>query len=155
MPLYLVKHGYLRYPILFLSEYIFTNKSEYYKRLREVTYEGKWDEWVKYILHGIILQANKTSRALDEVTKEAIRYEGLVTEKVVPKFRQRNLIDFLFTNVAFNIDMLADELGVSKNTASAYLNALVKSKLLDVVYIHRRKVFFISKVIEVLGNTQK
>jgi Fic family protein len=155
MPLYLVKHGYLRFPILFLSEYIFKNKAEYYRRLREVTYEDKWDEWVKYILKGIILQANKTSEALDEVTKEAIHYEDLVTENIVPKFRQRNLIDFLFSNVAFNIDMLSESLGVSKNTASAYLNSLVKAKLLETVFINRKKIFFIPKVIKILGNTQK
>lgn len=155
MPLYLVKHRYLRFPILFLSEYIFQNKSEYYRRLREVTYENKWDEWVKYILKGIILQANKTSEALDEVTKEAIRYESLVTEDIVPKFRQRNLIDFLFSNVAFNIDMLSDALGVSKNTSSAYLNSLVKAKLLETVFVNRKKIFFVPKVITILGNTQK
>ena len=155
MPLYLVKHGYLRFPILFLSEYIFQNKIEYYRRLREVTYENKWDEWVKYILKGIILQANKTSEALDEVTKEAIRYEGLVTEDIVPKFRQRNLIDFLFSNVAFNIDMLSNALGVSKNTSSAYLNSLVKARLLETVFVNRKKIFFVPNVITILGNTQK
>lgn len=110
---------------------------------------------MKYILKGVILQANKTSQALDEVTKESIKYEKLVTEDVVPTFRQRNLIDFLFSNVAFSIDMLSDSLGVSKNTASAYLNALVRAKLLDTGYVHRNKVFFIPKVIEILGNTQK
>jgi Fic family protein len=155
MPLYLVKHGYLRFPILFLSEYIFKNKAEYYRRLREVTYEDKWDEWVKYILKGIILQANKTSKALDEVTKEAVRYEDLVTDDIAPKFRQRNLIDFLFSNVAFNIDMLSKELGVGKNTASAYLNSLVKANLLETVFVSRKKIFFIPKVISILGNTQK
>ncbi len=81
MPLYLVRHGYLRFPILFLSEYIFNNKSEYYRRLREVTFNNKWDEWIKYILEGIILQANKTSRALDRVTTESIRYEKLKKRK--------------------------------------------------------------------------
>jgi Fic family protein len=155
MPLYLVKHHYLRFPILFLSEYIFKNKTEYYRRLREVTYEGKWDGWVKYILKGIILQANKTSKALDEVTREAIHYEDLVTEDIVPKFRQRNVIDFLFSNVAFNIDMLSKELAVSKNTASAYLNSLVKAQLLETVFVNRKKIFFIPKVITILGNTQK
>lgn len=155
MPLYLVKHHYLRYPILFLSEYILKNKSEYYKKLRGVTYRNEWDAWVKYILKGIILQANKTSMALDEVTKESIRYEKLITEKMVPKFRQRNVIDFLFSNVAFNIDMLSQELGVSTNTASAYLNALVNARLLDTVFVNRKKIFFIPKVISILGDTQK
>jgi hypothetical protein len=89
------------------------------------------------------------------VTKESIRYEKLVTEYIVPTFRQRNLIDFLFSNVAFSIDMLADPLGVSKSMASAYLNALVRAKLLDAGYVHRSKVFFIPKVIDILGNTQK
>jgi len=155
MPLYLVKHGYLRYPILFLSEYIFNNKSEYYRRLRDVTYKNQWGEWVQYILEGIILQANKTSQALDQVAHEAIRYEDLVTEDVIPKFRQRNVIDFLFSNVAFNIDMLSTSLSVSKNTASSYLNALVKAKLLETAFVHRKKIFFIPKVISILGNTQK
>jgi Fic family protein len=85
----------------FWASIFFQNKTEYYLRLREVTYDNKWDEWIKYILKGIILQANKTSEALDEVTKEAIHYEDLITEDIVPKFRQRNLIDFLFSNVAF------------------------------------------------------
>jgi Fic family protein len=155
MPLYLVKHGYLRYPILFLSEYIFNNKAEYYQKLRDVTFKGEWNEWVEYILKGIILQANKTSEALDEVTREAVRYEGLITEDMAPKFRQRNIIDFLFANVAFNIDMLSNELGVSINTASAYLNSLVKAGLLDTAFVHRKKIFFIPKVISILGNTQK
>lgn len=155
MPLYLVKHGYLLFPILFLSEYIFNNKSEYYRKLREVTFNDKWHEWVKYILEGIILQANKTSKALDEVTSESIRYEELITEKMVPKFRQRNVIDYLFSNVAFNIDMFSEELGVSKNTASAYLNSLARAKLLDTAFVHRKKIFFIPKVISILGNTQK
>ncbi len=155
MPLYLVKHGYLRFPILFLSEYIFANKTEYYRRLREVTYKDKWGEWVKYILRGIILQADKTSRALDEVTKESIRYEKLITEKIAPKFRQRNLIDFLFSNVVFNIEMLSKDLGIGKNTASSYLNALVKAELLETAFVNRKKIFFIPKVISILGDTQK
>lgn len=155
MPLYLVKHGYLRYPILFLSEYIFKNKAEYYKRLREVTYENKWDEWVKYILNGIIEQANKTSKALDEVTRESIRYEELITVSIVPEPRQRNVIDFLFSNIVFTIEMFSDGLSISTNTASAYLNKLARAGLLETAFVNRKKIFFVPKVISILGNTQK
>jgi hypothetical protein len=55
----------------------------------------------------------------------------------------------------FNIDMLSEALGVGKNTASAYLNSLVKAKLLETVFVNRKKIFFIPKVIAILGNTQK
>jgi hypothetical protein len=51
--------------------------------------------------------------------------------------------------------MLSKELGVGKNTASSYLNSLVKAKILETVFVHRRKIFFIPKVIAILGDTQK
>ena len=154
MPLYLTKNQYLNYPILFLSDYILNNKSEYYRRLREVTFEGRWEEWIIYILKGIIKQANQTSRALDEVTSESVRYEDILP-KAIPSFRQTNVIDFLFSNVAFNREMLANQLKVGINTASSYLNALVKSGLLSTAYVNRKKVFFIPKVITILSNIQK
>jgi len=154
MPLYLTEHEYLKYPILFLSDYILNNKSEYYKRLRDVTYENKWEEWVVYVLEGIIKQANQTSHALDDVTRESIRYEDLIPG-VIPRFRKTNLIDFLFSNVAFNRDMLAEQLGVGINTSSAYLNALVKNGLLDKAFVNRKKIFFIPKVVSILSNIQK
>jgi Fic family protein len=154
MPLYLAKNEYLKYPILFLSDYILNNKSEYYRRLREVTYESKWEEWIVYILKGIIMQANQTSKALDEVTQESVRYESLMP-KAIPSFRQTNVIDFLFSNVAFNREMLADQLKVGINTSSSYLNALVKAGLLSTAFVNRKKVFFIPKVIATLSNVQK
>src|SRR5690606_29545241 len=51
--LYLVQHGLLDYPVLYLSAYIVRYKSEYYQLLRGVTETGNWADWIMYILTAI------------------------------------------------------------------------------------------------------
>jgi Fic family protein len=40
-------------PILYLSNYIIKNKSNYYKLLQEVRENENWDEWILYMLDAI------------------------------------------------------------------------------------------------------
>lgn len=151
MPLYLVKQGYLRLPVLFLSEYILATKSEYYRCLRGVTYEDSWDEWVVYILKGVIDQAGKTSTALDKIRRVAVAYDEKIPDSI-PSFRKTDLVNFLFTNIAFNREFLATELNVSINTASTYLNILEKHKLLNVTWHQRKKIFYVSELVSILSR---
>src|SRR5204862_7522933 len=48
--LFLVEKKLLDSPILFLSHYILQTKSLYYAGLRNVTEQGKWLEWLSYML---------------------------------------------------------------------------------------------------------
>ena len=51
--LFLVQHGLLNSPILYLSRYIIQNKGPYYELLLKVTREQSWAEWIMFILNGI------------------------------------------------------------------------------------------------------
>jgi Fic family protein len=48
--LYLVKHGLLDTPVLYLSRYINQNKGEYYRLLQAVRDQQDWVQWVLYIV---------------------------------------------------------------------------------------------------------
>lgn len=58
--LYLVLKELLDSPILYLSKFIIRNKSAYYGLLQSVTNEGKWEDWILFILQGVEETAEET-----------------------------------------------------------------------------------------------
>jgi Fic family protein len=65
--LYLKIEKLLDIPAIFLSEYIILNKTEYYKKLREVTEDGKWENWIIYILDMIEWTSNQGIKRLENI----------------------------------------------------------------------------------------
>lgn len=149
MTLYLMAQCRLRFPVLFLSDYILNHKTEYYASLRAVTYENKWREWIEYILKAVIIQADKTTLALDQITVEKIRMEHNLPE-AIPHFRRTDLLDYLFTTAMFSREQMAEGLDVHVNTASNYLRVLVKAGLVEVVRHKNLKVFFVPAFVNIL-----
>lgn len=56
-------------PILYLSKFIIRNKSAYYRLLKGVTEDGKWEEWILFILQGIEETADETLILIKEINK--------------------------------------------------------------------------------------
>src|SRR3546814_12821485 len=48
--LYLILHGLLDSPVLYLSDYIIKHKTDYYRLLQEVRTTNKWEDWVLFML---------------------------------------------------------------------------------------------------------
>ncbi len=51
--LFLIQHGLLSLPVLYLSKSIIERKSDYYRLLRQVTEKEKWEPWVLYMLDAV------------------------------------------------------------------------------------------------------
>lgn len=149
MTLYLVAQGRLRFPVLFLSDYILNNRKEYYQKLRAVTYEGHWGDWIKYILEAVIKQAEKTTDALIRINLARMATENKLPGEI-PHFRRTDLLDYLFTTAVFSREQMAEKLSIHVNTASTYLNALAKAGLVDVVRHKNTKIFFVPSFVDIL-----
>ena len=59
--LFLIQENVLSLPILYLSRYIISHKSDYYRLLLKVTAENEWEEWLLYILEGVEETAHWTT----------------------------------------------------------------------------------------------
>ena len=71
--LLLCAHGILKEPILYLSLYFKTKRSEYYNQLQYVRETGDWEEWVRFFLLGVIETANQgvsTTQAILDLFKK-------------------------------------------------------------------------------------
>lgn len=128
MPLYLMKQSRLPVPVLFISHYILEHRDAYYRRLREVTMEDKWKEWVLYITKATAEQAKYTCSILEKISKSIDSIKRILKEKLNYLYASE-LVDYLFSNAYFTQKGFEKAIGVSPMTARKYLQDLEKQKI--------------------------
>ncbi|MDX1908692.1 MAG: Fic family protein [Bacteroidia bacterium] len=149
--LYLVKAGLLRLPILYLSRYINQNKARYYRLLQHTRETGDWEAWLLYMLEAVEHTSLQTSsmirgiRQLMQEAKQKIRGE-------LPKVYSQDLINNLFKHPYTKIDFLVADLGITRQTASKYLEMLVASGILSLHKIGRENFYVNRALYEFLFN---
>lgn len=60
--LYLCAEGVLRKPLLYLSLYLKTHRTDYYRLLQEVREHGAWEAWLEFFLDGVAETGPSTPR---------------------------------------------------------------------------------------------
>lgn len=126
--LYLVMNGLLDLPILYLSRYIIENKDEYYNLLQEVRETDNWENWILYLLNGSEQIAKETIVLISKIKNLIFEYKNILRDNY--KFYSQDLLNNLFKHPYTKIEYLQNDLGVSRITASKYLNQLSKDGLL-------------------------
>jgi Fic family protein len=127
--LYLVKEELLDNPILYLSRAIVNTKADYYRLLQSVREQDAWEDWVLYML----MVVESTSRDAISTVK-AIKNTLLETKHKIRdrhRFYSQDLVNSLFSHSYTKIDFLSQDLGVSRLTATRYLEELCESGLLE------------------------
>lgn len=56
-------------PLLYLSYFFKANRTEYYAKLMGVRYQGDWEAWIKFFLHGVKESAEMAVNAATEIHK--------------------------------------------------------------------------------------
>lgn len=120
--LYLVKEGLLEVPVLYLSRHIVRTKADYYRLLQAVRDADAWEEWVLYMLEAVEQTAGQTIRTIQAIKAALFDYKHRIRAEY--KFYSQDLINNLFMHPYTKIEFIERDLGVSRLTASKYLDAL-------------------------------
>jgi Fic family protein len=123
--LYLVKEGLLKIPILYLSRYINQNKAQYYQLLQKVRTDNAWQEWVLYILDGVEQTALQSIQQIHGI-RLLMQKHKLKMRTELPKIYSQDLLNNIFRHPYTKIDFIIRDLGVSRPTATRYLDELVR-----------------------------
>lgn len=129
MVLHLVQSGVLAVPILYISGYINQHKSEYYRRLLEVTTAQKWEEYVTFMLNGFYLQAKETKDLLFKIMNSFFTLKRTLKANH-KKIYSADLAEALCSFPVITPVKLGHELGIHYTTASRYLSELSKAGIL-------------------------
>ncbi len=126
--LYLVKEGLLEAPVLYLSRAIVNSKSDYYRLLQEVRESDQWEAWVDYMLYAVERTARDGIATIQSIKKALMDYKHRIRSGY--KFYSQDLINSLFSHPYTKIDFLQRDLGVTRITATRYLDKLASDGLL-------------------------
>jgi len=126
--LYLVQKSLLNLPILYLSRYINSNKTEYYHHLQQVRENGAWEPWILFMLEGIEKTSIDTISLILEINDLMMVYKHRIRDDY--KFYSQELINNLFRHPYTKIEFIQKDLKVSRVTAASYLNQLANDGFL-------------------------
>jgi Fic family protein len=121
--LYLILHGLLESPILYLSSFIIRHKADYYRLLQEVRLKNNWEEWILYILRGVEQTATQTIQQIKEINNLFSKTQETIKKKAEKSYN-KELLELLFEHPYSKIDHVMDRLKVSRVTAAKYLKEL-------------------------------
>jgi len=135
--LYLVLKELLDLPVLYLSHYIIETKNDYYTLLQKVRneqsnpelYKAAWQEWICYILKGIISTSKRTVNTISKIRDLMQDYK--VRIRAEHKFYSQDLLNILFSHPYTKVSFLVDNLGINRKTATKYLDELTASGFLS------------------------
>jgi len=147
--LYLVQQGLLDIPILYLSRYITQNKADYYKVLQEVRTNNDWESLILHLLKGVEVTAKQTITLIIGIKELMQDYKNKIRTEL-PKIYSQDLINNLFKNPYTKIEYLENDLKVTRQTASNYLNKVSDLGLLKKNKVGKVNYYINSELIKVL-----
>jgi Fic family protein len=147
--LYLVMHQLLDIPILYLSRHITGNKNEYYRLLQLVRDNESWEEWILFILDGVESTAKETIDLVQKIKTLMMTAKGKIRTEA-PKIYSQDLLNNLFRHPYTKIAYLMQDIGVTRVTATKYLEELVEKEVLAKQKIGRDSYYVNVALCEVL-----
>jgi Fic family protein len=126
--LYLIIEKLQNLPILYLSNYIIQNKSDYYRLLQQLRDNENWEEWLLFMIHGIEKTSRDTIDLIIQIRELMLEYKHKLRDNY--KFYSQDLLNNLFKHPYTKIEFIVNDLNVSRITAANYLNKLAGDGIL-------------------------
>lgn len=130
MVLYLIQEEILKWPILYISGYLNSNRNEYYRLLKRVTEHNNWDDYIIFILRAFCQQAIETKNTLLDIMRLFEIFKQRLKEEH-KKIYSADIVEVLFSYPIITPIKLGKMLKIHYTTASRYLHELAKAKVLE------------------------
>lgn len=150
--LYLNLEEKLSLPILYLSKYINNNRDNYYKVLQEIKLDiNNLKQYLLFMIKGIEETSIFTLNFINNFRKTMKICAEEIKERC-PKIYSEELVNYLFYDFYTKNEYIREELNISRNTASKYLNELEAAGILISESIGKEKIYKNSFLYELIKN---
>jgi len=153
IPLFLFEKKLLSSPIFYISEYLESHRDEYYNRLRAITQEKKWEEWVEFFLKVVFEQAKANSQkakaVLELYNQKKERIQSVTHSQYVVK-----ILDTLFARPIFSTTDFIRDSSIPKRSALRFLNLMEKEAIISILRPGRGRkptILMFNKLIKIIG----
>lgn len=126
IPLYLVNHGLLAKPSLYLSDFFERNRASYYDALMRVRVSNDLIHWVRFFLQGMTETATKGRDVFRQILTLRTELEPLMMTLGKRGPNARQALNFLYRQPIVSAVDLQKALGVKHPTANALLKDFLR-----------------------------
>lgn len=148
--LYLVLKDLLDTPILYLSRYIISHKGDYYRLLQGVRESNDWENFILFMLDAVVATSKMTARTIQQIDAAMLSTKQQIKDEF--SFYSRDLVETLFLFPYTRIQHLQKQLGISRNTATSYLNKLHDAGILEKMVLGRNQYFINKELFRILSS---
>jgi len=152
--LYLTRVGLLEIPILYLSRYITGHKADYYGRIQAVRDDGAWEPWLLYMLRAVSTTSRQTLEIIEGMRAIMADYKLRLREHPSIRYSQ-DLLNNLFRHPYTRIELLQNDLGVTRQTAARYLDRLAEAGFVEKHQRGRNHYFINTPLVELLMHVSE
>jgi Fic family protein len=152
--LFLLKYELLRHPVLYLSQYIISHKSDYYRLLRGVTEKQEWEPWILFMLNAVKVTSEQTMMRIDQILNLLEETVSHARKTLPGRVYSKELIELLFEQPYCKVKFLVDRGIAKRQTAAEYLRELEDAGILKSKQVGRENLFLNVKLYDLLSNTE-
>lgn len=145
--LYLFKAGIINFPFFYISEAISQDKAVYYNQLSG-TRSGDYNEWIRFFLQKLIVQAQKHIKYIDELNGLYTKTKNTLVE-IINSPKYDSIMECIFTQPILTSKYLAEQLGVSVGQANRYLATMEENHILLGDDRKRNRRFYFAELITI------
>ncbi len=153
IPLFLYEKKVLHSPMFYISEYLESNRDEYYAKLRGISEGKKWEDWIEFFLKAIVAQSKanslKAKSILDLYEKKKTRITDITRSQYAIK-----ILDTIFAQPIFNTTDFIKHSRIPKPSAMRLLKILHKEGILSTLKEasgSRAEVMMFNKLIDIVA----
>lgn len=130
IPLYLVSHGLLAKPSLYLSDFFERNRASYYDALMRVRLSNDMIHWVRFFLSGMAETAARGRAVFQQVLqlRTKVEHDVLTLGRRAPQARQA--LNHLYKKPVITAGDLSSALSISTPTANSLIKELTAHGIL-------------------------
>ena len=128
--LQLIERNFLKYPVLYISDFFETYRQSYYDSLDKVRRENDVEQWILFFLEGVIETAQKSKKTFENIVKLRENLEKKILTLGKRAEKGRNLLMHLFSDPVVSVKDVEKALGIKYKAANGIIEDFVNIGIL-------------------------
>ena len=129
IPLFMYQKKLLSQPMFYISEYLESNREEYYDSLNAISSQGDWNRWIAFFFKAVSVQAKKNSQRAQAIIKLYDEMKTRIHELTHSQYTLHT-VDWLFSQPVFQNTKFINDAKVPRPTAQRIMRILKDKKIL-------------------------
>ena len=147
--LQLIEKGFIKYPVLYISNFFERYRQSYYDALNRVRANDNLEQWILFFLEAIIETAKKSKQTFENILKLRERYEDKILKLGKKSKNGKKLLAYLFSDPIISVKDAENALDTQYKAANNLIEDFVVLGILkEKTGFSRNRIFVMNEYIK-------